>query len=169
MSWPGWWHDGDWYDVLQVCHHGHIITARAESAKVNQRLSCNECGQPAIMTCPSCTKPITGALWHGSSKQWLCPAKPPSYCDSCGAPFPWTDRALSAARELVDLAKSLGPKERQALKDMLPDLIADTPQTPVAVIRMRQWLGKARPEFGRAMRELLTRAATEAVKKVLLP
>lgn len=154
------------HDTAQVCLNGHVITSMADTAPQFRKPYCTNCGATTIMSCPACEAPIRGRY---KASRAIREVPPPSFCHDCGEPYPWTERALAAATELVDLVESMPAPDRQALKERLPALMSDTPQTKVAVARMQQWLAKAGPKLGLVMRDLIVNIGTEAVKKVLLP
>ena len=157
-----------WYDVMQVCRNGHLITDRASSSPQHREKYCHECGAETIAACPSCQTPIRGH-YHVPGVIAVGWTKPvPSYCHECGKPYPWTEARLQAARELIDLADA-PEAEKEALKADLPALTAETPRTQVAVARMSRFLRKAGNEVGAGLRSVLVEIATEAVKKVLFP
>lgn len=82
-------------------------------------------------------------------------AKVPQYCEHCGEPLPWTADVLASAGELIDLIDELKPEDRAALKERLPDLIADTPYTEVAAIRTAKLLGSVEPHFREAFKQII--------------
>jgi hypothetical protein len=52
----------------------------------------------------------------------------PSYCWKCGKPYPWTERRLQAAKQLVDeFDDELDESDRAKLKESIDDLAKDTP------------------------------------------
>jgi hypothetical protein len=78
------------YDVMQVCRNGHVITDLLTSCPELGLLHCERCGSPTLDHCLTCGQKIRGAIYVPG----LVPAgssPPPSYCASCGAPFPWTN------------------------------------------------------------------------------
>ncbi len=92
---------------------------------------------------------------------------PPKYCRECGAAYPWTASALEAAAELTEGLEALKPEEREQLRKGLPDLVRDTPRTPVAVVQTKRLLAKAGGAAGQALVKILTEIATDAAKKGL--
>ena len=83
-----------WYDVMQACLNGHIITSTAKTDPQDLRKRCSKCGEETITHCPKCNTEILGCehiphLGHSG------PSEPPAYCHECGAPYPWTERRKS--------------------------------------------------------------------------
>lgn len=155
------------YDIAQVCLNGHIITMSAEAFPASCKDYCSKCGEKTIMSCSTCNAPLEGR--RKGSRMVYTPEAPQACCYNCGRPYPWTERALTAAAELVDLEESISREERQALKDDLVNLTSDTPRTSIAVLKMKRWLSKAKPAAASAMRDTLIALVSEAAKKALLP
>ena len=95
------------------------------------------------------------------------PYKPPSYCGECGTPFPWTQTALTAAREYTDDLEQLSQEEKTELKKTLDDLAVDTPRTPLAASRFNKFLNKIGPQAGSVLQKIVETVLTEAAKKSL--
>jgi hypothetical protein len=93
------------------CRRGHLIArTRASAARF-----CPDCGAAALEGCPGCGAPIKVA---DSSA-------PPSFCTSCGAAFPWVDRA-GRIHELENLLEreGLDAADELAVREQL-DALAD--------------------------------------------
>ena len=52
--------DGDWFDVMQVCRNGHMITPTAIDTPENKKVRCPDCGAETMTVCPSCKTDIQG-------------------------------------------------------------------------------------------------------------
>jgi len=89
----------------------------------------------------------------------------PRFCAECGKPFPWTERAVSAAKELADEVEGIDDTEREKAKNSFIALASDTPQTTVAATRVKKLIAKAGPIVGNGIREIVVSIATEAAKK----
>ena len=157
-----------YYDVAQICLNGHLITDRADSAPQHGQKHCDKCGAETTTACGKCKTDIRGDYHHpdimvvGSEAM-----SPPSFCHECGAPYPWTQAALSAARELAAELENLKPEERKALAGTLEDLVADTPRSSVAALRFKKLATKAGREAGQALRNILHGVATDAVRGMI--
>jgi hypothetical protein len=143
---------------------------------------CPECGTPTITTCPSCGKPIRGAkcirrygrVWvSNEASQWTELISrliaPPSFCSECGTIFPWTSASLHAANDLADELDDLNHEERELLKRSIEDVVRDSPNTNVAVTRIKKLAMKAGSGTLNVLRPILTSVATEAARKLLFP
>ena len=93
------------------------------------------------------------------------PYRPPKFCGECGTPFPWTETALSAAKEYTDDLDELSAEEKYALKGPFDDLTSDTPRTPVAANRFKKFIAKVGPVAGSVLQKIVETVATEAAKK----
>lgn len=155
------------YDTAQICENGHPITRHAESRPEFAEDHCSKCGAKTITACQHCEQKIRGHL-HGTmpSAHEQPIAK---FCHKCGRPYPWTEKGINAARELIGEAENLSAEERKKLSGSLDDIVRDTPSTQVAVVRFKQYLPKAGKEFADAMRSILIGIVSEAAKKALWP
>jgi hypothetical protein len=80
-----------WYDTLQVCEDGHVITDMAVKYPEAQKKRCPTCGAVTIMACKKCSAPIPGHHhWPDGVSVYTAPR--PDFCQNCGEPFPWTGK-----------------------------------------------------------------------------
>ncbi|WP_369525236.1 DUF2321 domain-containing protein [Faecalibaculum rodentium] len=92
----------------------------------------------------------------------------PYFCPYCGKPYPWTQKAIESAVELLALSEeSLDAETRELLKNCLPDLMTDTPVSKVAAARWGQFLAKSGSLVKNAAHEIFNGIVTEAVLKIL--
>jgi hypothetical protein len=136
----------------------HQITILLENPPERQQLPpfCTKCGAVNISTCQHCQLTI--------EKQY--PGVIPAYCGGCGKPFPWTEAALSEAREYTDDLE-LTPGEKTELKNTFPDLTVETVRTPLAVSRFKAYTNKIGPVGSATLKKILDVAIDEGVKKLL--
>jgi hypothetical protein len=66
---------------------------------------------------------------------------------------------------LVEESEGLSKEDKERLTKSINDLIADTPDTNVAVMRVKKWLVKAGNVVGPSVRQIILDMGTEAVKK----
>jgi hypothetical protein len=95
------------------------------------------------------------------------PYRPPKYCGECGKPFPWTEAALSAAKEYAD-ELDLNADEKEKLKSSIDDLTSDTSRTQLAASRFKKFMAKVTPEAGKALLQVVVSVATEEANKKLM-
>lgn len=148
------------YDVAQICLNGHMINESSRKYPEFNRKHCPDCGEPTIVKCPECQENIKGCLEDSSSFKTI-PA--PKFCEYCGSPFPWTEGALNAAKELADSLEALNDDEKEELKKDIEDMVKDTPRTTIAVQKFKKLLEKAGDEapamFKVALINVLTQGA----------
>ena len=79
-----------YYDVMQVCENGHIITENYNKSPQFRKKYCTTCGAKTIHTCPSCGMNIKGE-YHVENVISLLGGRsePPNICEYCGSDFPW--------------------------------------------------------------------------------
>jgi hypothetical protein len=153
------------------CLNGHYVTAltvlanwsRMEAMMAEQEHSelpkfCTTCGAPSIGECQHCKAPIK-VRGRSSGR--------PAYCGGCGRPFPWTEKALSAAKDYTDELEQFSPEEKATLKATFDDLTSDTPRTPLAVSRFKKFMVKAGPVAQTAFLKMFEIVVTEGTKKMM--
>ena len=118
---------------------------------------CATCGASNISACQFCEAPI----------EQRYPGRAPGYCGGCGKPFPWMETALSAAKEYTDGLDQLSPDEKTVLKGTLDDLTSDTDRTPLAVSRLKTFMGRIGPPAAGVLRRIVETLATEAAKRMM--
>jgi len=78
------------YMSAAICKRGHAITMNMESRdQIGQR--CTTCGAQILTACPSCSYRLRGE-YDVEGVAWLGETPLPSFCDQCGAAFPWVNR-----------------------------------------------------------------------------
>lgn len=79
-----------YYDVMQVCVNGHLITSRYKEYPQHRRDFCKQCGEPTIIACPKCKEPIIGHYNVPGVGVLGFEDPVPEHCHKCGEPYPWT-------------------------------------------------------------------------------
>jgi len=154
------------YDTAQVCVNGHVITQFAQTRPEHLRKFCDKCGAETIVDCPKCSKPIQG-YHHAGRYHALVKKEPPAFCHECGSQFPWTERRLAAAQRFAEEVDIFSPEDRQQLEQSLDDLVKQTPDTPIAVNRVKKLLLKGGKVVSDGLRDILVDVLSEAIKKSL--
>ena len=157
-----------YYDTAQVCLNGHVITDRYEKSPNLRKQFCSECGKETIFQCPSCNANIQGD-YHVDGVVYLTTSEPtaPAYCHNCGKPYPWTESNLKAISDLLELDEQLQKSDVETMKELLPDLITDTPKSKVAGAKYKIVMRKAGKATAEAVKELIIGIASETIKKSL--
>jgi len=84
------------HDVMQVCRNGHVITDRLLHSPESAASHCERCGAATLDRCGTCGQLLAGAVLAPG----LVPigrSRPPAYCSTCGAAFPWTKKPVALA------------------------------------------------------------------------
>src|ERR1700728_12250 len=143
-------------DPVIFCRNGHFVAfadepvparnwddfsmgfARPEGGPVRgtRNQFCTECGQPAISACEHCQAPIEVPN--------MMPGYKPAFCSHCGKAYPWTEIALTAAKEFTD-ELGLSEEDKSKLKATFDDLTVDTPRTDLAAHRFKAFMKKIGP------------------------
>ena len=160
------------WDVALICQSGHLVNDRSRGDPARNAERCSTCGSQTITACPGCREPIRGFYYTQTDHPpGASPGTPlgrvPQYCEACGRPFPWTERAMSAARLLIRELAALDSYERDLLRRSIDHIVRETPQTPMAILRIRTALSRLEGETATALRELLLSIANDAVKQQL--
>jgi hypothetical protein len=153
-------------DVAQICRAGHVIVYSLKVSPNSRKTFCDKCGAATISECQTCGWPIVGEPYAPLGGGG--PYQAPKYCEECGKPFPWTEMALSAAKEYTDDLDQLSAEEKTALKATFDDLTSDTARTPLAANRFKNFVTKLGPVAGDALAKIIVNVATEAAKRLFL-
>lgn len=154
------------YRIAEICLNGHVTTSSADTSPELREKYCSECGEPTITQCPSCNSNIRG-YYDVPNVIGFFEYKCPSFCHNCGKPFPWTERHIQAASELMELSGKLGESELIQFKADLNSLVKETPQTQVASFRVKTILGKVGKEIASGVRDILVDIVSETAKKAI--
>jgi hypothetical protein len=153
------------YYARQTCLNGHIISDYVGSRVAGETQPfCDKCGASTIINCQSCNAPQRGSYrdMPMSSKS------PAAYCWNCGKSYPWTEKSLAAAAELVQEDELLSDAEKQQLTSILVDLTSENPRTTVAATRFKRLIKKAGSAIGEAVQKTIVDVASETAKKIIL-
>lgn len=116
------------YKTAAVCVNGHTETTDRELTP--EGTSCSTCGADVVVACGSCGQGIRGLEGVPGVVGVGLGYTPPDFCDTCGAPFPWTDRQarLSVLEDLLNV-EDLAPADRLVVRRELEALRpADLPE-----------------------------------------
>jgi hypothetical protein len=154
------------YRVAEVCPNGHVSTSSADKSPELREKFCSRCGEPTMTQCPSCKVPIRGYYYvEGFIGGYNY--EPPAFCHNCGKPFPWTDRRIASAIELVEVVAALSPDELQQFRSDLTELTKDSPKTQVASLRFKNVMTKVGASVASGVREIVVGVLSEAAKKAI--
>jgi len=152
------------YDVAKICLNGHVVNAYTKMMPERGGAFCETCGEKTLTACPGCQHEIQGPYQGAFVSQF----RPPNFCRNCGRAYPWTERRLEAAKELIGQEQRLAPDEKAALETDIQDVTHDVPRTQAAAIRIKNALAKVPGALGSALRDIIVNVASEAAKKTIL-
>lgn len=141
-----------------VCEDGHVLSRHIESEGTHNTPFCPECGRKTLRACPKCEARILGddpLLPSAESKRPAC-------CTSCGDPFPWTEKLLSQAEEVAELAEGLTDKERGLLKSSLEDIIRGSPSASFSAKKVKMLAVKGGEWTASLVRDILVQVGSSA-------
>jgi hypothetical protein len=155
------------YRVAQICPNGHVATNSADQHPELLEAFCSKCGEATITACINCKSSIRGyydveGVFRSGDKY-----RPPPFCHACGSPFPWTERKVAAAVELVEVAGDLSTEEVAQFRSDLTELTKDSPRTQVASIRFNKVMAQVGGSAASAVREIVVGVLSEVAKKAL--
>lgn len=154
-----------YYSTAQVCLAGHHSTSDITNTKRMENF-CSQCGQKTITQCPSCNADIRG-YYHTPGCFSLRKYVAPAFCYNCGKPFPWTQSRLDFAKELIAEMDELTSDEQEKFNNSLPNILSETPQTPLAATRINKYLAKIAPVSKEGIKQLFFDITIEAAKKII--
>lgn len=151
------------YRNATICLNGHVVS----SSQSNAETFCSKCGNQTYSICPQCKTPIRGSYYAEGVVFAYDDYEKPYYCHNCGAPYPWTQKILDNAVELLSLDDELDSSSKELIKNAIPDLIVDTPTTPIAIAKYRKGIANAGQIIKDSLRQLLIDVISETAKKAL--
>jgi len=154
------------YRVAEVCPNGHVTTDSADVYPEQREKFCSKCGEATITKCPSCHANIRGD-YYVEGIFAVSEYHPPAYCFNCGSPFPWTERKIESAIELIQVGGKLTEQELNQFKEDLNELTKDSPKVQVASVRFKQVMAKVGSTVAGGVREIVVDVLSEAAKKAL--
>ncbi|MCC3736399.1 DUF2321 domain-containing protein [Staphylococcus hominis] len=148
------------YKDATICLNGHVVSKN----EANYSKFCKVCGKETISNCQHCKTPIQGVIFIPNSMP-VSKYNRPNYCHSCGKAYPWTEQVINNAVELVSLDDQLSDEYKEIIKSALPDLVVDSPDTPLAQAKYKKYMSNATNYIQDSVRNLLIDVVSETVKK----
>jgi hypothetical protein len=151
-----------------ACLNGHAVTGAAEAYPARATPRCKTCGIATLRACRECGVGLRGGQYSmrlddRAEPPWAVP----NYCHSCGAAFPWTRIKRDAIEATIAELQELEAAEREGLLALVPDTIADTPKTAVAVLRWQRAFSKLAGQTRSLVTDVLKQAAAPLVAQHL--
>ena len=155
----------NYYKSAQICLAGHCVTSDTSNVELLENF-CAKCGSKTIYACPSCNTNIRGD-YHMDDVIGFFDYDVPAFCYNCGKPFPWTQSRLDSAKELIAEMDELTSDEQEKFNNSLPNILSETPQTPLAATRINKYLAKIAPVSKEGIKQLFFDITIEAAKKII--
>lgn len=152
-----------YYNEATICVNGHEINLY----RANAQPYCEKCGAKTISFCKHCNQPIHGEYECKDFADLAVGYHKPYYCWNCGKPYPWTERIIENAIEILALDETLSESDREMIKNAIPNLIVETPDTPISVAKYSKGLNNAADFVKSSLRQLLVDVVSETIKKSL--
>lgn len=162
------------YWNAKICINGHISDyGNGENDKY-----CNRCGTEVIDSCTNCGNSIRGAskrismVFDGLVSYQKAKAEDmifPNYCPFCGKPYKWTQLIIDNSVQLLALEDDIDPGYKGIIKNAIPDLLVNTPTTPISITKFREIIGTLSQPIKDAFYQLLIDVISETAKKALFP
>lgn len=152
------------YYNATICLNGHVVDKHI----ANAQKFCTICGKETYSACSNCQSPIHGVIKLNGAIGTPRYNKP-FYCHDCGLPYPWTQKILNNAVELVALDDELDNTSKELIKNAIPELLIESSTTPVAIANYQKGMSPAGQILKDSMRQLLIGVVSETAKKFLFP
>lgn len=155
------------YRVAQICPNGHVATAAADQNSELREAFCSQCGEATIMECPKCSASIRGDYDVEGPFVVVGGYEPPAFCHNCGSAFPWTERKIASAVELVEVSACLPAEELEQFRADLTELTKGGSKTQVASLRFKKVMAKVGTSVASGVRDIIVDVLSEAAKKAI--
>lgn len=151
-----------YYDAT-ICENGHVIS----SYRSNESKFCPQCGTKTFSVCQKCNSTIQGSCYNDEFVIYEEYQKP-YYYSNCGHPFPWTQKILDNAVELLSFDNEIDEFSKELIKTAIPGLIVYSQvETPLSIARYKKGICCAGQMIKDSMRQLLIDVVCEVAKKSL--
>jgi len=163
------------YDVQQVCENGHQITDCYNINQEKREGFCQECGAPTLTACPGCGVGIQGAQIEVNQSYAdarfgrhklirRLSANVPSYCRNCGKPYPWTQRRIATAIQILTEFGDLNEAEKKTIEQDVENISKDVPEAELSAGRIKRIWERSKSVGYEAIMEFASRTAAKILK-----
>jgi hypothetical protein len=147
------------YCEAQICMHGDVQSS--DGTPFDPSGHCTKCGSECIHYCLSCKASIRGRMKYSAANY-----DSPSFCHSCGTPYPWMDDKLRTAKDLLFHDDKLTYEERKELWGLL-QYVMSNPKAELAPAKSKlisMKIQKAAEPIKDFISDLLAKYAAEMSK-----
>jgi hypothetical protein len=142
-------------EPAQICLNGHPINFHFRSQPQTSKSFCPNCGERTITECPSCQKDIPG------EDTVVYP-----YCKYCGKPYPWAEKRIQAAKQLIR-EQGLAEEEEVEVTESIDALVQRSADAPLAEQRLKGFMRKVAPQVADSLKAILVDVLSESIKKTI--
>lgn len=100
---------GQSFREIFICSNGDVQDGPDPHA--GQMVHCTVCGELCIFECPHCNSPIRGPQIRNNISTY----QRPQFCHACGRPYPWMQKRLDTALDLLRHDDHLSLEDRESL------------------------------------------------------
>ena len=148
------------YFGAAICVNGHAITSVLRPGEQHDP-RCKKCGAEVIAQCRECTAPLRGSI-----RGVIAGYSVPNNCWNCGAAFPWRQKQLGEAQEILALRFDTEDWDT-ATKDRLTEVmgkVATDSVSPDYIMAVADWLDRSSgPVAKRTLWEIVKTVGTDFV------
>lgn len=155
------------YRTAEVCPNGHVTTDSADAYPEHREKFCSKCGEATMTQCQNCATSIRGDYHVEGVFGFGGEYAPPAYCHNCGRAFPWTERKVNAATDLVEISGKLSSEELAQFRADLSEMTKESPRLLVASTRFKQTMAKVGSAVAGGVRDIVVDVLSEAAKKAI--
>ena len=150
----------------QVCEKGHKITGQYPIRPQDQQKFCRKCGANTIIACPKCDAKIKGDRFERRRNRLELVESPdiPSYCSSCGEPYPWTQKRIQTAIQILAEFGDLDEQEKKTIEQDVENIAKDVPEAELSARRIKRIWKKCSNAGYEVIMELASRTAAKILK-----
>jgi len=150
------------YDVQQVCENGHQITSSYRESPEQRQNYCDQCGAKTITKCLNCNAEIRG-YYSVPGVFSLGKTLVPSHCHNCGKAYPWTEKKIATAIQIVTEFGDLSEEEKGTIEQDINNIAKDIPQAELSAMRIRRiW-----EQYGKIAYNVIMEFASKTAAEVL--
>lgn len=151
------------YSHVLICSEKHVVN----DLQGNVMKYCQKCGNKLHSECQNCGAPILGPF-EMPDATIVSDYEVPYYCHNCGEPYPWTQKILDDAVELLALDSDLDSESKELIRSAIPGLIVDSPTAPLSVEKFNRGISKVSANIKNGLFGILKDVIVESVASHLI-
>lgn len=88
----------------------------------------------------------------------------PSYCSNCGNPYPWTEKKIMTAIQILAEFGNLDEEEKKTINQDVENIAKDVPETELSARRIKRIWERGKSVGYEAIMEFASRTAAKILK-----